>query len=580
MFVFVSTLEVIGLFAIRPSVYGLRLASWSARYNVTGARRRASLLKVFAMWYTWTTLLLVSCALVKAETGAEGPAPAPVATTRAPPQTLDRQAAELAWKSWLQSPESGNQNAPPRRITTKSLFITPLNCPEGQRLDRNGCVQVVTVNKDEHERILLEHLNAWFVTSAPSGDVLYDYGDAEPGPLQLSIPIGFDPQAAPLQGQEPSSQAQELQPNYVKVDKKDTNKPDGDASIEAELELLKLQNTLNPNNTAAVDGSYMVNQNILTNTQNYPDKPKRDSPIANLTETESTSNITDEGQKELVFGHVNVDPVLYNLENQTQPDNDDSESSSLTELENSATSVNEAQKNSSSISSSETETTSNSTTEMLKKDGDQSKLNPENDYSDIGEAIKLISRYADVTTDDNFTKEQNNNGMKEDSFLGTRTKLQYRRNKPKDQKIATMPGHTSLGLGNSDKTAPNNPYPKYEVYYRYPWQSQHSQTPPPDYPFRHLQDYWPGRNQIGGVYNTHENPRRHHHSYPHNFRLHNYPHAGYAGGPPAYPDQLKSYIHRVVQHHADPMRAHGNNQDLYSLLGLRHWFSSEGTSKR
>lgn len=64
----------------------------------------------------------------------------------------------------------------------------------------------MTVNKDEHERILLEHLNAWFVTSAPGGDVLYDYGDADPGPLQLSIPIGLDPQAAPLQGQEPSSQ--------------------------------------------------------------------------------------------------------------------------------------------------------------------------------------------------------------------------------------------------------------------------------------------------------------------------------------------------------------------------------------
>ncbi|KAJ8729988.1 hypothetical protein PYW07_017026 [Mythimna separata] len=577
MFVFVTTLEVIGLFSIRPTVYGLRVSGWSARYNVTGARRRASLLKVFAMWYTWTMLLLVSCALVKAETGAEGPAegpaPAPVATTRAPPRTLDRKAAELAWKSWLQSPESGNQNAPPRRITTKSLFITPLNCPEGQRLDRNGCVQLVTVNKDEHEKILLEHLNAFFVTSAPGGDVLYDYSDSDPGPLQLNIPIGSDPEAAALQGQEPSSQAQELQPNYVKVDKKD--KPDGDASIEAELELLKLQNTLNPNNTV-LDSSYMVNHNILT--QNYPDKPKRDSPIVNSTEIESPSNFTDEGQKELVYGHVNVDPILYNTENLTDS-TEDSEPSSLTEIENNATSVNDAQQNSSIISTSETEHTSNSAAEMLKKDGDQSKLNPENDYSDIGEAIKLISRYADVTTDDNFTKEHNNNnGMIEDSVLGTRTKLQYRRNKPKEQTMEAA--NTPLGLAYNAKTAMHNAYPKYDVYYRYPWQSQHSQTPPPDYPFRHLQDYWPGRNQIGGVYNIHENPRRHHHSYPHNFRLHSYPHAGYAGVPPAYPEQLKGYIHHVVQHHADSMRPPANNQDLYSLLGLRHWFSSEGTSKR
>lgn len=66
--------------------------------------------------------------------------------------------------------------------------------------------QLVTVNKDEHERILLEHLNAFFVTSAPGGEVLYDYGESEPGPLQLNIPIGTDPEAAALQGQEPSSQ--------------------------------------------------------------------------------------------------------------------------------------------------------------------------------------------------------------------------------------------------------------------------------------------------------------------------------------------------------------------------------------
>lgn len=58
--------------------------------------------------------------------------------------------------------------------------------------------QVVTVNKEDHERILLDSLNALF-TSPPGGDVLYDYGEEEPGPLQLSIPIGLEPQAAPLQ---------------------------------------------------------------------------------------------------------------------------------------------------------------------------------------------------------------------------------------------------------------------------------------------------------------------------------------------------------------------------------------------
>ncbi|XP_075973722.1 uncharacterized protein LOC142975000 [Anticarsia gemmatalis] len=542
------------------------------------------------MWYTWTTLLLVSCALVKADEEAGAGAPAPVATTRAPPRTLDRKAAELAWKTWLQSPESGNQNAPPRRITTKSLFITPLVCPKGQRLDRNGCVQVVTVNKDEHERILLEHLNALF-TTPPSGglvntDVLYDYGEDEPGPLQLSIPIGPDPQASPLQGQEPSAQAQELQPNYVKVDKKDGNKPEGDASIEAELELLKLQNTLNQNDTASFDNSNILNQNVLTNIHNYPDKPKRDSPIANLTETESTNDSTDVGQKELVYGHVNVDPVLYQLENRTEAQSsEDVEKENIsTEVQTGSTPVKESDKENPSVTASdtlspnETEQTSSSSPQLLKKNSDQSKLNPENDYSDIGEAIKLISRYADVTTDDNFAKDQNKNGLKEDSILGTRTKVQYRRNKPKEQQQDTAPAHVPLDLVYNEKTPIHNVYPS-GVYYRYPWPSQHSPTPPPDYPFRHLQDYWPGRNQIGGVYNTHENPRRHHHSYPHNYRLHGYPHAGLSV-PPPYPEQLKGYIHRVVQHHTNPMRPHTNNQDLYSLLGLRHWFSSEGTSKR
>lgn len=92
------------------------------------------------MWYLWTALLVVSCALVSAGGAGERPAPA---TTRAPPRTLDRQAAELAWRTWLQSPESNNQNAPPRRIITKSLFITPLVCPKGQRLDGKDCVEVI-----------------------------------------------------------------------------------------------------------------------------------------------------------------------------------------------------------------------------------------------------------------------------------------------------------------------------------------------------------------------------------------------------------------------------------------------------
>lgn len=103
------------------------------------------------MWFLWLALLTAVCAAPAPQAAPVVPvaplAPvspeAQVATTARPPgRTLDRKAAELAWRSWLQSPESGNQNAPPRRITTKSLFITPLVCPKGQRLDRDACVQV------------------------------------------------------------------------------------------------------------------------------------------------------------------------------------------------------------------------------------------------------------------------------------------------------------------------------------------------------------------------------------------------------------------------------------------------------
>lgn len=315
---------------------------------------------------------------------------------------------------------------------------------------------------------------------------------------------------------------------------------------------------------------------VILNT--YPDKPKRDSTAVNATDSESANNSEDVGQKEIVFGHVNVDPVLYDTNDDTNSDtlnNEPKEGATMqTQNATSADKINDENQSSSTLHAVTSNATENSTKpQVLKKDGDQTKLNPENDYSDIGEAIKLISRYAEVTTDDNFSKDQKKYATKDESILGTRTKIQHRRNRPKDSEtiepvtVQEAPFKTAHG------------YSKDGLYFRYPWPSQHVNTPPPDYPYRHLQDYWPGRNQFGGVYNTHENPRRHHHSYPHNFRPHGYPYVGLPGRD-AYPEQLKGYIHRVAQHHASPMHPIGNNQDLYSLLGLRHWFSSEGTSKR
>lgn len=314
----------------------------------------------------------------------------------------------------------------------------------------------------------------------------------------------------------------------------------------------------------------------------HPDKPKRDSIAVNVTDADKASE--EVGQKEVVYGHVNIDPILYHLNNEdsnTENTNKETQTDN-SETQNDATST--ITENIPSTTENKTETSMNATgcfndaPQASKKDGDQTKLNPENDYSDIGEAIKLISRYAEVTTDDNFAKDQKKNAATDDGILGTRTRLQHRRNKPKGSDIMEVsPSNDQPGY--RDKPT-HNVYPKNRVYYRYPWPSQHVPTPPPDYPFRHLQDYWPGRNKFGGVYNTHENPRRHHHSYPHSLRPHGNPYVSLPNFRDTYPEQLKGYIHRVAQRHLSPVRARSNTQDLYSLLGLRHWFSTEGTSKR
>lgn len=385
-------------------------------------------------------------------------------------------------------------------------------------------------------------------------------------------------------------QAHEQQQNFVNVDKKDEKKPDTDASIEAELELLKLQHSQHTINDTSSENSDILNHNVLNNLLTSADKPKRDSTLANSTESDS-QNISDEGQKELVYGHVNVDPVLYDTENEDEHTTsiETLKPSEAPPVQNNATLLNN---NDESNNKSEVihldvlnKTAAESTVHILKKGGDQTKLNPETDYGDIGEAIKLISRYAEVTTDDNFTKDQKKQEINEDSILGTRTRLQHRRNKPKPGSLEE-PALARAPTGVVKELPTFSDYPKNDAYYRYPWQSQHSQTPPPNYPFRHLQDYWPGRNQVGGVYNTaHENPRRHHHAFSHNyFRPHSYPYAAYPGQYPrlqeAYPGQFQAYAHRAASHQGIQMRPHSNNQDLYSLLGLRHWFSSEGTSKR
>lgn len=395
-------------------------------------------------------------------------------------------------------------------------------------------------------------------------------------------------------------QAQELHGNYIKVDKKENKNHDiGTSSLEAELELLQLQHSQHIQNDTSAEG--ILNHNVL-----LPfDKPKRNSPVDNSTEV--INNIDNgEGQKEVVFGHVNIDPVLLYTEPTTESATEqttitDAVSEQGTEaptILNNAISVNNSNENSNKTNEVPTEMPitseiSNSTSLILKKEGDKTKLNPENDYADIGEAIKLISRYAEVTTDDNFSKDQKKYAIKDDNILGTRTKLQYRRNKPKpfEKFIRPVAQSPILEFANGEKVplqyGNGGFYPKNDVYYRYPWQNPYSPTPPPDYPFKHIQDYWPGQSHVGGVYNSvHENPRRHHHSYPHYFRPHSFPYANYPesyqGLQQIYSGKLQPLTRRTIDltHQSGTLQSQANNQDLYSLLGLRHWFSSQGSSKR
>ncbi|XP_037964875.2 uncharacterized protein LOC119691455 [Plutella xylostella] len=481
--------------------------------------------------YLW--LVLACCALAGAAGAPAGAgvqrappaAPAHVATTtRRPARTLDRHAAELAWRSWLQSPESGNPSAPPRRITTKSLFITPLVCPKGQRLDSDGCVQAVTVDAEEHQRILLEQLNAIYAPAGGEGEALdYGYEEGEPGPLQLTLPLGPAlPRPQPLQADQ--------QNNDVKLDKKDSEQQAG-LGLQAELELLQLQlggQAAPPAPPAAPAPAY---------TGYYLDKPKRDSPRDPAPDAPHEEPTPEVGQKEVFYGQVNYDPILNiptnKTDNQQDQTDEPTEPAPQAAPETPGSRANDTQALAANVThelpsegnSSETapvlvNSTNNKPIEAheLQKDIDKTKLNPETEYSDIGEAIKIISRYAEVTTDDNFSKDQKNYPYKDEGILGTRTRLQHRRNKP------------GAGAG--------------EGYVRYP--------PPPAYPFRHVQDYWRGRAPGGGLYAPPANPRRHHH-YVRG--------AGYA--PPR----------RAA-------RPRAPDRDLYGLLGLRHWFSADGVANR
>lgn len=325
----------------------------------------------------------------------------------------------------------------------------------------------------------------------------------------------------------------------------------------------------------------------------HSEKPKRENIAMNST-TGQPETTTDAGQKEQVYGHVNVDPLLYdelagNLETTEYiPETIETTTESTTELVTDTTTtefITDHTPIAEHLIAHVPITTEKNNVQELKSDKNKNKLNPETDYADIGEAIKIISRYAEVTTDDSFAKDPNKHADKEENILGTRTKMQHRnRSRLKSAEIQLPEYHVE-----TDKEKPQMPtalYPKGDAYYRYPWALQGSPTPPPDYPFRHLQDYWGGKQPARGLYNPpHENPRRHHHALPYTPYGNRGPYTNLLADLAAFynsqdprPQQMtgKLHQHRVIS----PDTITHKNQDLYTLLGLRHWFSTEGATKR
>lgn len=126
-----------------------------------------------------------------------------LATCAPTTRPLEHSPSDLAWDAWLQ--QGSRQAAPPRRITTKSLFVFPHlgpeslpACADGYRPDSMGrCVKVVKVDETAHLEFLLQKLNSQFATETSEGqDEVYDYDiesestDAS-GPFQFSIPLAL-----------------------------------------------------------------------------------------------------------------------------------------------------------------------------------------------------------------------------------------------------------------------------------------------------------------------------------------------------------------------------------------------------
>lgn len=135
-------------------------------------------------------------------------------------QPLASNPEHLTWDAWLMSDTEKHPDHKAKKITPKSIFITPNlqntpthNCPPDHKLDSNGrCVQIVKIDPDE---LLVNRIQALLggtastnlqPSTAGAGDDLYDYDyeEEEDSPFHLNLPLTFEAvypeDALPLKG--------------------------------------------------------------------------------------------------------------------------------------------------------------------------------------------------------------------------------------------------------------------------------------------------------------------------------------------------------------------------------------------
>lgn len=170
-----------------------------------------------------------------------------------------------AWQAWLllDSEAAPPQGDAPRRITPKSVFITPSftpqqlpACADGYRADALGrCVRIVRVDHAAHINFLLRQLNAAYAlptTKPPAENSQPEQQQSGPsGPLQVSLPITNVPQAGAGANYENDG---ESSPDVVlniwelgasndtlpKADKQSVNGPKGEVNVVNSLPMLIL----------------------------------------------------------------------------------------------------------------------------------------------------------------------------------------------------------------------------------------------------------------------------------------------------------------------------------------------------